>query len=46
MGVGGVQRIEVSERERPVFSGAEFGAFGPYDRLHGTIFGELNPTHP
>src|SRR5215470_9524428 len=46
MGVGGVRRIEVTERERPVFGGAEFGDVGPYERLHGTIFGELDPTHP
>jgi hypothetical protein len=46
MGVGGgVQRIEVTERETPVFGGAEFGAVGIYERLHGTVFGELNPTH-
>ena len=25
---GGVQRIEVTERETPVFGGAEFGAVG------------------
>jgi hypothetical protein len=47
MGVGsGVQWIEVTERERPVFGGAEFGAVGTYERLHGTMFGELDPTHP
>ena len=46
MGVGGVLRIEVTERERPVFGGAEVGAVGPYERLHGTVFGELDPTHP
>jgi hypothetical protein len=46
MGVGGVRRIEVTERKRPVFGGTEFGAVGPYERLHGTIFGELDPTHP
>jgi len=38
---GGVQRIEVTERETPVFGGTEFGAVGPYERLHGTVFGEL-----
>jgi len=43
---GSVQRIEVTERETPVFGGAEFGAVGPYERLHGTVFGELDPTHP
>jgi hypothetical protein len=45
MDVGGVRRIEVTERERPVFGGTEFGAVGPYERLHGTVFGELDPTH-
>jgi hypothetical protein len=37
MGVGGV-RFQVIERESPVFGGAEFGAVGPYERLHGTVF--------
>jgi hypothetical protein len=37
MGVGGVRRIEVTERERPVFGGTEFAAVGPYERLHGTV---------
>ena len=46
MGAGGVLRIEVTERERPVFGGTEFGAVGHYERLHGTISGELDPTHP
>lgn len=23
-----------------------FGAVGPYERLHGTVFGELDPAHP
>jgi len=36
----------VTERERPVFEGTEFGAVGPYERLHGIVFGELDPTHP
>jgi hypothetical protein len=46
MGVGGVRRIEVTERESPVFGGTEFDAVGAYERLHGTVFGELDPTHP
>jgi hypothetical protein len=46
MGVGGVRRVAVTERESPVFGGTEFGAAGPYERLHGTAFGELDPTHP
>jgi hypothetical protein len=43
--VGGV-RIEVTERESPVFGGTEFPAVGPYERLHGTVFGDLDPGHP
>jgi hypothetical protein len=46
MSVGGAQRIEVTERESFVFGGTEFGAVGPYERLHGTVFGELDPMHP
>jgi hypothetical protein len=46
MSVDGVRRIEVTERESPVFGGAEFAAVGPYERLHGTVFGELDPEHP
>ena len=40
----GSVRIEVSERETPVFGGTAFGAVGSYERLHGTVFGELDPT--
>jgi hypothetical protein len=42
---GGVQRIEITERESPVFGGAEFAGVGNYERLHGTVFGELDPAH-
>jgi hypothetical protein len=40
-----VQQIEVAQRETPVFGGTEFGTVGTYERLHGTVFGELDPTH-
>src|SRR5204862_7718973 len=30
----------------PAFGGTELGPVGPYERLHGTLFGELDPTHP
>jgi hypothetical protein len=43
---GGVKRIEITEREMPVFGGAEFGPAGTYERLHGTVYGELDPMHP
>jgi hypothetical protein len=29
----------------PVFGGAEFAGMGNYERLHGTVFGELDPAH-
>jgi hypothetical protein len=45
MSMGCAVRIEVTERETPVFGGTAFGAVGPYERLHGRIFGELDPTH-
>jgi len=45
MSVDGVRRIEVTERESPVFGGMKFAAVGPYERLHGTVFGELDPEH-
>src|SRR4051794_2441567 len=46
MGISGVQRIEITEQESPVFGGTDFDAVGPYERLHGTVFGELDPGHP
>jgi hypothetical protein len=45
MSIGGSVRIEVRERETSVFDGAAFGAVGPYERLRGRIFGELDPAH-
>ena len=39
----GVRRVEITERETPVFGGAQFGAVGAYERLHGTVFGALDP---
>jgi hypothetical protein len=43
---GGVQRVEITEQESPVFGGAEFAGVGNYERLHGTVLGELDPRHP
>jgi len=40
MGVSGVRRIEVTERERPVFGGTEFGAVG-IDRQHIAALGPV-----
>ena len=47
MSVGdGVQRLEITERESTVFGGAKFAGVGRYERLHGTVFGELDHTSP
>jgi Alpha/beta hydrolase domain len=43
---GGVRRIEITERESPVFGGAKFGDVGAYERLHGVAYCELDPAHP
>ncbi len=43
---GGLRRLDITERESPVFDGAEFGAAGAYERLHGTAYLELDPAHP
>ena len=40
---GGVRRMEITERESPVFGGAEFGAAGAYERLHGAAFASWIP---
>ncbi len=45
MSMGGSVRIEVTERETPVFDGTTFGSVGAYERLHGRLFGELDPAH-
>ena len=42
---GGVRRIEITERESPVFASAVFGDVGTYERLHGIAYCELDPTH-
>ncbi len=42
---GGIRRIEITEQESPVFGGAAFGDAGAYERLHGTAYCELDPTH-
>ncbi|MGC4049103.1 MAG: alpha/beta hydrolase domain-containing protein [Paludibaculum sp.] len=40
-----IVRIAVEERESPAFGGKDFGA-GPYERLSGQVFGELDPSDP
>ncbi len=39
-------RIEITRVESPTFQGASFGRVGPYEKLVGRAFGEIDPTHP
>jgi len=41
----GIRRIEITEREVPVFGGAQFAEIGAYERLHGTVHGALDPEN-
>jgi hypothetical protein len=41
-----ITRIELTRVESPTFGGATFGAVGPYDKLVGRAFGEVNPQAP
>lgn len=41
-----ITRIEITRVEAPAFGGASFGAVGPYDRLVGRAFGEIDPRDP
>jgi hypothetical protein len=38
-----VTRIEITQIESPTFGGASFGAVGPYEKLIGRAFGEVDP---
>lgn len=44
----GIQRIEIdqSRSENPTFEGRSFGSVGPYEKLRGKAYGELDPTDP
>ncbi len=38
-----ITRIEIEKVESPVFGGASFGNTGPYEKLIGKAYGELDP---
>ena len=40
-----ITRIQITKTE-PAFGGANFGEVGPYERLIGQAFGEVNPKAP
>jgi hypothetical protein len=41
-----ITRIEITERESPTFEGTVFGDVGQYEKLRGTMHGEVDPADP
>jgi len=41
-----ITRIEITQTESPTFGGASFGEVGPYEKLIGRAFGEVDPRDP
>jgi hypothetical protein len=41
-----ITRIDVDAVESPAFDGERFGEAGPYERLRGTAYGEVDPGDP
>jgi hypothetical protein len=41
-----ITRIEITERESPTFDGTVFGDAGPYEKLRGRMYGEVDPADP
>ncbi len=41
-----IVRIEITSVESPTFEGQRFGAVGPYEKLRGVAYGEVDPTDP
>src|SRR5262249_32847674 len=41
-----ITRIEITQLESPTFGGASFGDVGPYEKLIGRAFGEVDPRDP
>ena len=41
-----VVRIEIERVESPTFEGRAFGEVGPYEKLVGRVFGEVDPASP
>ena len=40
-----ITRIDIEKVESPTFDGASFGNSGPYEKLTGKAYGELDPAH-
>ena len=41
-----VTRVVIEKVESPTFAGQSFGAAGPYEKLTGRVFGEVDPNAP
>ena len=41
-----ITRIEITHVESPTFEGRSFGRVGPYEKLRGKAYGEVDPTDP
>ena len=39
-----ITRIEITRIESPTFEGRSFGTVGPYEKLVGRAYGEIDPT--
>ena len=42
---GDMMKIEISRVEN-AFAGMSFGSVGPYEKIVGRAFGEVDPSHP
>ena len=41
-----ITRIEITSTESPTFEGRSFGDVGPYEKLRGRAYGEVDPEDP
>src|SRR4051812_48607924 len=41
-----VTRVEIAPVQSPTFEGASFGPVGPYEKLSGRVYGEVDPADP
>jgi hypothetical protein len=39
-----IVRLEITSRESPTFAGRSFGSAGPYERIAGRAYGEVDPA--
>jgi len=41
-----ITKIQITRVEKPTFEGTSFGAVGPYEKLVGRAYGEVDPKDP